>query len=45
MKKQQMDIVVIYWDYSKQKSCVKYLTSKFPNYFSAEDLNLCLNEA
>ena len=40
-----MDIVVSYWDSSVQKSCVQYLTSKFLNYWSAENLNLCLNEA
>ena len=44
MKKRQMDIVVSYWDSSAQKSCVQYLTSKFQNYCSAEDLNFCLNE-
>ena len=45
LKKQQMDFVVSYWDCSKQRSCVQYFTSKFPKYCSADDLNLCLNEA
>ena len=45
VKKQQMGVVVSYWDCSTQKYCVQYLTSKFPKYCSAEDLNFCLNEA
>ena len=45
VKKQQMDVVVSYWDSSTQKSCVQYLTSKFTKYCTSEELNICLNEA
>ena len=45
LKKQQMDLVVSYSDSSAQKYCVQYLTSKFPKYCSADDLNVCLDDA
>ena len=40
VKKQQMDIVVSYWDSSAQKACVQYLTSEVLSFRNITQLRI-----